>query len=107
MLTGRVFDRGELLARILSVFSGLYERWEGEGFGSMSFEMERRLLWKGLPVRVETGGGIVHGVIAGVTAGGCLRLLSDGKEEVCASGDVSLVRTEGDPECPPGLPGKG
>lgn len=90
MMTGRIFDRGELLAGILGNLEQAYRIWERDGFGPMSLEMERRLLWKGMPVMLDTEGTTVEGILAGVSPDGYLRLETDGKERVYSSGDLSL-----------------
>jgi BirA family biotin operon repressor/biotin-[acetyl-CoA-carboxylase] ligase len=90
MLTGRRFVRGQLLADILRDLADAYGIWERDGFGSMSLEMDRRMLWKGMPVRLHADGGAVEGVLAGVTSDGYLRLDTDGIERVYSSGDLSL-----------------
>jgi BirA family biotin operon repressor/biotin-[acetyl-CoA-carboxylase] ligase len=90
IVTGRKLDRGELLASLLGIFSDEYEIWERDGFGPMSFEMERRLLWKGSPVLLDAGAETVPGVLSGITANGYLRLETPEGERVYSSGDVSL-----------------
>lgn len=90
MLTGKTFDRGRLLAGLLREFTQSYEIWEREGFGSMSFEMERRMLWMGGEVTLDAGGEEVRGTVAGITADGYLRLETETGEKVYSSGDVSL-----------------
>jgi BirA family biotin operon repressor/biotin-[acetyl-CoA-carboxylase] ligase len=90
IVTGRTFDRGELLARLLGGFEAAYETWEREGFGPMSFEMERRMLWMGSPVMLEAGEETIRGTVVGITADGYLRLETEAGERVYSSGDVSL-----------------
>jgi BirA family biotin operon repressor/biotin-[acetyl-CoA-carboxylase] ligase len=90
MITGRIFDRGGLLADILRNLARAYGSWERDGFGSMSLEMERRMLWKGMPVRLDADGGAVEGILAGVTPDGYLRLETGGIEKVYSAGDLSL-----------------
>ncbi len=102
MITGRIFDRGELLACMLRNLEQAYEIWERSGFGPMSFEMERRMLWTGMPVQLDAEGKTVEGVFAGISADGYLRLESDGAERVYSSGDLSLRPSGGDD----GFPGK-
>ncbi len=94
MITGRIFDRGELLASLLGEFTRAYEIWERDGFAPMSFEMERRMLWMGLPVEIDAGGERISGTISGITADGYLRLESEEGEKVYSSGDVSLRKDE-------------
>jgi BirA family biotin operon repressor/biotin-[acetyl-CoA-carboxylase] ligase len=93
MIAGETFDRGELLAAVLRSFERAYLVWEREGFGPMSFEMGRRMLWTGRQVLLETEGGTVEGVLSGLTSDGYLRLEVDGKESVYSSGDLSLAET--------------
>ncbi len=94
MAAGKRFDRGELLAGLLRNLERSYEIWERDGFGPMSFEMERRMLWMGMPVEIEEGTGTVPGVISGITVDGYLRLETDEGEKVYSSGDVSLRKEE-------------
>ena len=96
MITGRVFDRGELLAGVLRNLDRAYEIWERDGFGPMAFEMERRMLWTGMPVMLDAGGKTVEGVLTGINADGYLRLERDGAEGVYSSGDLSLRPCGGD-----------
>ena len=90
MVAGKWLDRGELLAGLLRNLERNYEIWERDGFGPMSFEMERRMLWMGMPVTIEEGAGTVSGVISGITVDGYLRLETEEGEKVYSSGDVSL-----------------
>jgi BirA family biotin operon repressor/biotin-[acetyl-CoA-carboxylase] ligase len=90
MAAGRELDRGGLLAGILRTLGRNYEIWERDGFAPMSFEMERRMLWMGMPVTIEEGAGTVSGIVSGITADGYLRLETDEGEKVYSSGDVSL-----------------
>ena len=90
MITGKVFDRGQLLASLLTKFTQAYEIWERDGFGPMSFEMERRMLWMGSPVTLDARGEEITGIIAGITTDGYLRLETEEGEKVYSSGDVSL-----------------
>lgn len=90
MAAGKRLDRGELLAGLLRNLERNYEIWERDGFGPMSFEMERRMLWMGMPVTIEEGAGTVSGVISGITVEGYLRLETEEGEKVYSSGDVSL-----------------
>ena len=94
MTAGRTFDRGELLAGLLRNLERHYEIWERDGFAPMSFEMERRMLWMGMPVEIDAGGERISGTISGITADGYLRLESEEGEKVYSSGDVSLRKDE-------------
>jgi BirA family biotin operon repressor/biotin-[acetyl-CoA-carboxylase] ligase len=90
MVSGKESDRGELLAALLRNLGRNYEIWERDGFGPMSFEMERRMLWVGMAVTVEEGAAAVSGTLSGITADGYLRLETQEGEKVYSSGDVSL-----------------
>ena len=90
MLAGKRFDRGELLGSLLAEFTSMYETWERDGFGPVSFEMERRMLWMGSRVNLDAGAEEITGTISGITSDGYLRLETDVGEKVYSSGDVSL-----------------
>lgn len=90
MVSGKETGRGELLAGLLRNLERNYEIWERDGFGPMSFEMERRMLWMGMAVTVEEGTSAVSGTVSGITADGFLRLETQDGEKVYSSGDVSL-----------------
>jgi BirA family biotin operon repressor/biotin-[acetyl-CoA-carboxylase] ligase len=57
----------------------------------MSFEMEKRMLWRGERVALDAGPGTVTGILSGITPDGYLRLETDGGEKIYSSGDVSLL----------------
>jgi BirA family biotin operon repressor/biotin-[acetyl-CoA-carboxylase] ligase len=88
--TGEKHDRGELLASILNRFEEDYEIWEREGFGPVSFEMERRMLWLGEEIVLDAGTEEITGRLAGITADGYLRVETEAGERVYSSGDVTL-----------------
>lgn len=88
--TGKVLDRGKLLADILVDFAEHYSRWEREGFAVFRFDMQHRLMWIGENVILEDGAGRHRGIFEGVTDRGFLTI-SDGEgETVYPSGDLSL-----------------
>lgn len=86
----RVFDRGVVLCRILEAFEELYERIQEEGFGPFREEIQRRLLFTGGRVVIESGGKSFKGKMIGITSEGRLRLEMRGVEKVFSSGDLTL-----------------
>ncbi|MCX5753974.1 MAG: biotin--[acetyl-CoA-carboxylase] ligase [Candidatus Krumholzibacteria bacterium] len=87
---GRVFDRGIVLCRILEAFEGLHDGFQEEGFAPFREEMERRLLFIGKRVIIESGGDSFEGKMIGITNEGRLRLDMNGTERVFSSGDLTL-----------------
>jgi BirA family biotin operon repressor/biotin-[acetyl-CoA-carboxylase] ligase len=87
---GRPFDRGIVLCRVLETFEALYDRFLDGGFAPFREELERRLLYIGAPVIVESGGKSIEGTMLGVTDEGRLRLDAGGAERVLSSGDLTL-----------------
>jgi BirA family biotin operon repressor/biotin-[acetyl-CoA-carboxylase] ligase len=96
MLAGRRIDRSLLLVDLLARLSALYELWERGGFAAMRFEAERRLLWMGEQIRIDTGGRIETGIVLGLTAQGYLRLGGADGERIIAAGDAS--HSAGEPD---------
>lgn len=88
--SGERIDRGILLVAILARFEQYYSRWEREGFGVFSFDLESRLLWKGMSVSIESGDSVMEGILSGITKEGYLRILQDGEERIFQAGDVTL-----------------
>ncbi len=88
-LTGRLTDRGAVLAAIVGEFEADYLRWKQQGPARWRDEVERRLLYINEDIRLDTGSAIVKGKLSGVTEEGHLRIQTGEGEEVFASGDVS------------------
>jgi BirA family biotin operon repressor/biotin-[acetyl-CoA-carboxylase] ligase len=86
----RVFDRGIVLCRILEAFEELYNRFQEEGFAPFREEIQRRLLFIGKRVIIESGEGSFEGKMIGITNEGRLCLDVDGTERVFSSGDLTL-----------------
>ncbi|MBN2072106.1 MAG: biotin--[acetyl-CoA-carboxylase] ligase [Candidatus Krumholzibacteriota bacterium] len=89
IVSGMRFDRGKILAGIIAELEDLYSRWEREGLSVLKFDVERKLLWKGMEASIDTGAGIFSGVITGITSEGYLRMISAGGEEIFQTGDVA------------------
>ncbi|MFA4947266.1 MAG: biotin--[acetyl-CoA-carboxylase] ligase [Candidatus Krumholzibacteriia bacterium] len=87
---GRVLDRGIVLCRVLEAFEELYDRFQEEGFAPFREEIQRRLLFIGKRVIIESGGGSFEGKMIGITNEGRLCLDVDGTERVFSSGDLTL-----------------
>jgi BirA family transcriptional regulator, biotin operon repressor / biotin---[acetyl-CoA-carboxylase] ligase len=83
VLTGRTFDRDEVLRALLERLDSLYERWRAGGLASVHAELGARDVLRGASVSV----GGVEGVAGGLDAHG--RLLVDGRP--VESGEVSLA----------------
>ncbi len=81
-LTGRLFDREEVLAAFLGRLDGLYARWRDGGLGAVHAELTARDFLRGR--RVSVNG--VEGVADGLDPEG--RLLVDGSP--VESGEVSF-----------------
>ncbi|MBN2184143.1 MAG: biotin--[acetyl-CoA-carboxylase] ligase [Candidatus Krumholzibacteriota bacterium] len=88
--SGSKLDRGMLLAAIVDRFEILYTRWEMEGLSIFRFDIEKKLLWKGMEASIETGDGDFSGTVSGVTSEGYLRIRSNGEERIFRAGDLSL-----------------
>ncbi|MCK4538116.1 MAG: biotin--[acetyl-CoA-carboxylase] ligase [Candidatus Krumholzibacteria bacterium] len=91
ILAGRSFDRGLLLVSLLRFFEKNYMRWENEGFSIFRFDLENRLLWKGMEVSLDSGSEVVTGSLEGLTDEGFVRISSDGRERIFSSGDLTLT----------------
>ena len=88
--SGRRLDRGRLLAAIIDRFEILYTRWEREGLSIFKFDIEKKLLWKGMEASIETGDRDFSGIVSGITSEGYLRIESGAEERVFQAGDLSL-----------------
>jgi BirA family biotin operon repressor/biotin-[acetyl-CoA-carboxylase] ligase len=86
----RPFDRGIVLCRILETFEDLYDRFLDAGLAPFRAELERRLLYIGAPVIVESGGETIEGTMLGITDEGRVRLETGGAELALSSGDLTL-----------------
>lgn len=90
--TGRRQARGGILVRVLKELGGCYDLWCRSGLEPFVVELERRLLYRGEPVALESGGERITGVMTGLTRDGRLRLEVEGNVRILASGDLSLRR---------------
>ncbi len=91
IVSGRRADRGILLSSLLQRFETMYSRWEREGMSVFKFDIERKLLWKGMEATIETGeDGGFKGIVSGVTPEGYLRIRAGGRERAFRAGDLSL-----------------
>lgn len=88
--TGRVRPRGELLVSILNGLADRYGVWCESGLEPFAGEIERRMLFIGERVLLESGSESFSGVMRGITGEGHLRLSIDGGERIFAAGDLSL-----------------
>ena len=86
----RLFDRGIVLCRILESFEELYDTFREEGFAPFREEIQRRLLFIGRRVMIESGGDSFEGTMIGITNEGRLCLDMKGTERVFSSGDLTL-----------------
>ncbi|NPB08000.1 MAG: biotin--[acetyl-CoA-carboxylase] ligase [Aquificae bacterium] len=90
--SGRVFDRKEVLLKVLGSVNEALFRLMREGFGSLREEVQEKLLFLGEEVRLEGEAEVLEGKFAGISErGGALLLLEGGLKEVL-SGEVSLRR---------------
>jgi BirA family transcriptional regulator, biotin operon repressor / biotin---[acetyl-CoA-carboxylase] ligase len=87
---GRPFDRGIVLCRILEAFEALYDPFLEAGFAPFRGELERRLLYVGAPVIVESGGESIEGTMLGITDDARVRLDAGGARRILSSGDLTL-----------------
>jgi BirA family biotin operon repressor/biotin-[acetyl-CoA-carboxylase] ligase len=86
----RVFDRGIVLCRILEAFEERHDRFQEVGFAPFREEIQRRLLFIGKRVTIESGGDAFEGKMIGITNEGRLCIDVDGAEKVFSSGDLTL-----------------
>jgi BirA family biotin operon repressor/biotin-[acetyl-CoA-carboxylase] ligase len=87
-VTGREYDRAQLLVRVLDGLQHRYDEWIDLGLGLFVPELEQRDALRG---RAVTVGGI-SGTAAGIAPDGRLRLRAeDGTETLVASGEVVEV----------------
>ena len=88
--TGRTFDRGAILAAVLTEVGGCYERWLADGLGALAGELESRNGLRGRRVHVD-GRAATAGAIA---PDGRLTVVLDGGESVLLeSGEVEVRET--------------
>ncbi|MBN1165186.1 MAG: biotin--[acetyl-CoA-carboxylase] ligase [Candidatus Krumholzibacteriota bacterium] len=90
MAAHKVFDRGEILSRILGKLNLLYERWEGEGFAAFKWDLQSRLLYRGEDVCLDRGERFFQGRLVGVTVEGYAILEIEGEEKIFSAGDLTL-----------------
>jgi BirA family transcriptional regulator, biotin operon repressor / biotin---[acetyl-CoA-carboxylase] ligase len=84
-VTGRAYDRAELLATLLERLEARYDQWRRGGLAPLVPELDRRDALRARGVRV----GDVAGVAAGIAPDGRLRLRQrDGTTALVASGEV-------------------
>jgi len=88
--SGRSHARGEILVRILNELDDCYDLWCESGLSPFVEDLERRMLFIGERVMLESGRERIAGVMRGLTGDGHLRLEVEGRERVFASGDLSL-----------------
>jgi BirA family biotin operon repressor/biotin-[acetyl-CoA-carboxylase] ligase len=94
VLSGRAFDREEVLRALLDRLDALYERWREAGLGAVHTGLAARDVLRGRRVSVDGAAGIA----GGIDAEG--RLLVDGRP--VRSGDVSVTGTEAPSSRQPG-----
>lgn len=90
METGGNHSRSEILVGIMNQLEECYGVWCGSGLEPFIEELERRMLFVGEQVELESGRERFAGVMRGLTGEGLLRLEIDGCERAFASGDLSL-----------------
>jgi len=86
--TGRTFDRGVLLAAVLTEIGGCYDRWLADGLAGLAEELEGRNGLRGRRVRVDGRAG---------TAGA---IAPDGRLTVVLDGGGSVLVESGEVEVP-------
>ncbi len=96
--SGSYRDRGKILAMIVESFGEVYVRWREEGFAPFRDEVERRLVFTGENVTIDTGSELVGGILRGVTGEGFLRLGTGTEERIFVSGDVTVRREGREPD---------
>ncbi len=90
-VSGREYDRKEVLLRVLSEIGKNLEELKERGFKDFKERIEEKLLFKGEEVIVENGKTIT-GILKGLSEkGGIILITSEGEKEII-SGDVSLRR---------------
>ncbi len=88
--SGRARARGDILVGIMNKLDDSYTAWCESGLHPFIEDIERRMLFIGEKVRLESGSGSFAGVMKGLTGEGHLRLGVEGGERVFAAGDLSL-----------------
>ena len=91
LATGRRFDRGVLLASVLSELEQRYAEWLAEGLASFAEELEQRNALRGRRVRVAGR----SGTAASIAFDGRLEIVLDrGDAVLVESGEVELLSPE-------------
>jgi len=89
---GAPVDRGTFAARLLAHLEDCYARFVRDGFAAIRPLWEARSCLHGAEVRIDTGGGRVDGIVAGMADDGCLVVRTAPGEDVrVVAGDVSVV----------------
>jgi len=89
-------DRNRLAGLLILHLHEMFRRFERAGFEAFRAEWERRHLYAGQPVRLQSGHEDVFGTVAGIDAQGGLRVqLAGGELRTFHSGDVSLRALHG------------
>jgi BirA family biotin operon repressor/biotin-[acetyl-CoA-carboxylase] ligase len=93
-LTGREWDRSDVLARILLYLERSYDEFLGEGFSSMAARYKEMLRILGKRVRFERRSEITWGTVLDVASDGGLVVDTPGGRLTLYEEEVSAVREE-------------
>jgi BirA family biotin operon repressor/biotin-[acetyl-CoA-carboxylase] ligase len=101
-LTGRRWDRGEVLARVLGALEAAYDDFVREGFEKFAPRYTSNLTVLGRPVRFVRAGAEATGTVVGIGPDGSLVVETSGGRTALHEQEVSLLRDGGksdDPRC--------
>jgi BirA family transcriptional regulator, biotin operon repressor / biotin---[acetyl-CoA-carboxylase] ligase len=88
-------DRNRVLAHIAAEMDAVLDRYASEGFAAFRAEWQRRHALREQAVDILLpGGGLAHGIAAGVDERGALLLECDGRSQRFVSGEVSVRRAQ-------------
>lgn len=94
-ITGHVFDRNVLIAKLIHTLTSYVSRFEHEGFSTFQSDWNARDYLKDKTVTLIQGKTYIQGIGCGVNASGYLQLEdTSGTRHVCASGDATIAQTK-------------
>ena len=89
---GTPVDRGRFAARLLAHLEECYARFVRDGFAVIRPLWEARSCLHGAGVRIDTGGGLVDGIVVGLADDGCLVVRTAAGADVrVVAGDVTVL----------------